>query len=154
MKISSAAIKDVNFEYKYVANGTYFANILPDLSIPFEICEVPITAESFVVILKDDNAIPIMGQPWTHWSIANLKELKIPEDASRKGGNFIQGKNSWNYPGYGGMTPPEAPHRYDLHVYAMNADLPLKEGFSEKELKEAMRGHVISEALVSGMYSN
>ena len=107
-----------------------------------------------MVILKDDNAIPIMGQPWTHWSIANLKELKIPEDASRKGGNFIQGKNSWNYPGYGGMTPLEAPHRYDLHVYAMNADLPLKEGFSEKELKEAMRGHVISEALVSGMYSN
>ena len=52
------------------------------------------------------------------------------------------------------MTPPEAPHRYDLHFYAMNADLPLKEGFSEKELKEAMRGHVIREALVSGMYSN
>lgn len=107
MKISSAAIKDGNFEDKYGAKGTDFANKLPALSIPFEISEVPITAESFVVILKDDNAIPIMGQPWMHWSIANLKELKIPEDASRKGGNFIQGKNSWNYPGYGGMTPPE-----------------------------------------------
>lgn len=94
MKISSAAIKDGNFEDKYGAKGTDFANKLPALSIPFEISEVPITAESFVVILKDDNAIPIMGQPWTHWSIANLKELKIPEDASRKGGNFIQGKNS------------------------------------------------------------
>lgn len=85
MKISSAAIKDGNFEDKYGAKGTDFANKLPALSIPFEISEVPITAESFVVIL---------------------------------------------------------------------ADLPLKEGFSEKELKEAMRGHVISEALVSGMYSN
>lgn len=78
MKISSAAIKDGNFEDKYGAKGTDFANKLPALSIPFEISEVPITAESFVVILKDDNAIPIMGQPWTHWSIANLKELKIP----------------------------------------------------------------------------
>lgn len=76
MKISSAAIKDGNFEDKYGAKGTDFANKLPALSIPFEISEVPITAESFVVILKDDNAIPIMGQPWTHWSIANLKELK------------------------------------------------------------------------------
>ena len=62
MKISSAAIKDGNFEDKYGAKGTDFANKLPALSIPFEISEVPVTAESFVVILKDDNAIPIMGQ--------------------------------------------------------------------------------------------
>lgn len=55
MKISSAAIKDGNFEDKYGAKGTDFANKLPALSIPFEISEVPITAESFVVILKDDN---------------------------------------------------------------------------------------------------
>lgn len=52
MKISSAAIKDGNFEDKYGAKGTDFANKLPALSIPFEISEVPITAESFVVILK------------------------------------------------------------------------------------------------------
>ena len=54
---------------------------------------------------------------------------------------------SWMIPGYGGMTPPEAPHRYDLHVYAMNADLPLKEGFSEKELKEADAAVVIIDSI-------
>ena len=52
------------------------------------------------------------------------------------------------------MTPPDRPHRYDLHIYALDDNLPLKEGFTHQELKKAMDGHILDSYTLSAMYRN
>ena len=52
------------------------------------------------------------------------------------------------------MAPPDRPHTYELHVYALDCRLPLKDGFFVDELYEAMEGHVLDKETVTGRYSN
>ena len=55
---------------------------------------------------------------------------------------------------YGGMAPPNAPHVYQLHVYALDTLLNLKQGFTVNELKAAMNGHIMDQAVLKGTYTN
>jgi len=43
---------------------------------------------------------------------------------------------------------------YELHAYALDFVPALETGFYMNELFHAIRGHVLAEALVSGLYSN
>ena len=77
----------------------------------------------------------------------------------------MQGRNSWtsiqggeqsielsSY--YGGMTPPDQPHIYELHVYAIDKLLDIGQGFLLNELYRAMAGHILSEYTLKGIYEN
>lgn len=154
MKVTSSAIKNGIFDDKYGKRGTDFINGVPSLSIPFVIHDAPIAAVSFAIVLKDDDAVPVAGFPWIHWLAANIESSMLKENASRESKGFVQGENSWKINYYGGMAPPNAPHRYDLYVYALNVELPLENGFTYAELKNAMKGHVLEEYVLSGMYDN
>ena len=50
------------------------------------------------------------------------------------------------------MAPPDKPHIYDLKVYALDTLLPLENGFFYNELCRAMEGHILAEAVLSGIY--
>lgn len=154
MKITSKAIVDGVIADKYGKRGEFFINNIPSVSIPFVVHDAPIATHIFALVLKDDDAIPVAGFSWIHWLAANITSNVMLENSSRNSTDFVQGINSWNIPYYGGMTPPNAPHRYDLHVYALNEELPLNNGFTYEELLKAMKGHVLEEAVLSGMYSN
>ena len=52
------------------------------------------------------------------------------------------------------MTPPDKPHQYDLHLYALDKELALANGFSEEELEKAMAGHILDSYILSAMYEN
>ncbi len=45
---------------------------------------------------------------------------------------------------YGGMTPPDKPHIYEFHVYALDRMLDLEKGFLLNELYREMDGHILA----------
>lgn len=80
---------------------------------------------------------------------------------------FVQGRNSWSSPllgndalsveessMYGGMSPPNAEHRYEIHVYALSNELNLENGFYANELFEKMEGKVLDSITITGTYKN
>ena len=77
----------------------------------------------------------------------------------------MQGRNSWtSIQGgeqsaelsscYGGMTPPDKPHIYELHVYALDKMLDLEPGFLLNELCHQMDGHILEQFTLKGIYEN
>ena len=89
----------------------------------------------------------------------------MEENASQNNPDFIQGLNSWvSMQGgqqdpalsacYGGMAPPNEPHTYELHVYALDTLLDLKNGFWFHEMFRQMEGHVLEQVTLKGTYRN
>jgi Raf kinase inhibitor-like YbhB/YbcL family protein len=61
------------------------------------------------------------------------------------------------YLGYDGPCPPwndSLVHHYHFHLYALDvATLGLEKGFTVDRLREAMQGHVLAQASLTGTYS-
>jgi Raf kinase inhibitor-like YbhB/YbcL family protein len=62
-----------------------------------------------------------------------------------------------DYFGYDGPCPPwndEIPHRYVFTLYALDiAHCPVEGKFSGQQVREAIKGHVLAEAGITGVYS-
>lgn len=142
-------------------------NGVPVVSFPFYIDRLP----SFVRYLHwrfvDDDAIPVCGFSWIHWTVANVPSealmfdfndshaLQIPEDFSRKMTSMIpeavQGVNSQasRFIGckdasitmrYNGPQPPDKDHEYMLEVFGTEKPFEdLKQGFYMNELMRDLR---------------
>ncbi|MEG0936338.1 MAG: YbhB/YbcL family Raf kinase inhibitor-like protein, partial [Clostridia bacterium] len=147
MKVTSSGITEGFYDAKYGAQGTQTnANGVPDYSIPFSIEDAPENTISYAIVLEDKDAYPISGGfAWIHWLAANITRNEILENESRTASDFVQGANSWtSMQGgqqsvelssfYGGMCPPDAPHLYELHVYALDTLLDVHTGFLFNEL--------------------
>jgi len=106
--------------------------------------------------------VPVCGFSWIHWIAANIRRTEILENESLNAMDFIQGVNSWISEGhlpsdvscYGGMSPPDASHVYELHVFALDKILELANGFYMNELYKAMEGHILSQFTLKGIYKN
>ena len=101
----------------------------------------------------------------THWTAANITRTEIMENESQTATDFVQGLNSWiSKQGgrqsrelssfYGGMAPPDSPHIYQIHVYALDIMLELKNGFFYNELYRRMDGHILETYTLKGEYRN
>lgn len=62
-----------------------------------------------------------------------------------------------DYFGYDGPCPPwndEIRHRYVFTVFALDVErLPVEGTFTGQQVREAMRGHILAQASVTGLYS-
>lgn len=62
-----------------------------------------------------------------------------------------------DYFGYDGPCPPwndEIRHRYVFTLFALDVDqLPLKGKFTGQQVREAMQGHILGQASLSGLYT-
>ncbi len=68
-------------------------------------------------------------------------------------GGALQGKNDFGNTGYNGPCPPAGPgHRYRFIMYAVDKLLDLTAGASKQQVLDAMEGHVISQAQLTGTY--
>lgn len=161
MKVISNALNGGLIPDKYGKRGDKKNSCdIPDLSIPFTIVDTPEGTVSYAIVLDDADAVPVCGFVWIHWIAANICSTDIPEGDSRNA-DYPQGINSWygshgkegSY-GYGGMTPPDAPHTYSLKVYALDTKLDLQDGFFYNELLRAMKGHILDTAEIVGVYNN
>ena len=114
--------------------------------------------------MEDKDAYPVTGGfVWVHWLAANITRCELKENESQTAHDFIQGCNSWmSIQGnrqskelscfYGGMTPPDQNHTYELHVFALDTLLDVKTGFFLNELYREMDGHILSEYTLKGIY--
>ncbi len=166
MKVSSHGIINGIIDPKYGKHGTHFnINGMSTYSLPLEITEAPKGTISYAIVIEDKDAFPICGFSWIHWTVANLTKTRLEENESQNAEDFLQGVNSWISPlrnsqskelssHYCGMGPPDKPHVYEIHVYALDCLLELENGFMYNELYKKMEGHILETCTIKGEYNN
>lgn len=151
---SSGIVNDV-IQDPYGKFGSQQLDGMPSRSLPLSITGAPEGAMSYAIMMIDPDSVPVCGFAWVHWLAANIKTNELPENASiDMAVQMVQGVNDFGKNGYGGPKPPDRVHTYVITVYALNATLPLRAGYSLDELNKAMMGHILAQAQVKGMYRN
>ena len=148
MKITSSAFSEGDpIPSLYTCKGK-------DISPPLGWIEVPEETETFVLIFDDPDAP--MGT-WVHWVYYNIPGSirKLPEGFAKNvnpvsGG--VQGITSFGRPGYGGPCPPSGIHRYFFKLYALNATISPGNNAGKTEVLRAIKGHVLAEAELMGIF--
>jgi Raf kinase inhibitor-like YbhB/YbcL family protein len=140
MELESPEFKNNNhIPKKFTYRGE---NVNPALMIS----GIPSGAKSIALICDDPDA---PGKEWVHWVAFNMPVTPKIEENSAPG---KQGVNDFGRNGYDGPNPPLGTHRYVFKVYALDAELDLKEGISKVDLERAMEGHVLAKAELIGLY--
>jgi Raf kinase inhibitor-like YbhB/YbcL family protein len=130
-----------------------------DLSPALAWSVVPGGARSFVLMMDDPDAPP---GTWVHWLLYDLPadRHELPEGLGRSEslvGGGLQGMcwgvESFSRVGYYGPCPPPGlPHRYHFRLYALDSRLGLPPKAEKKQVVDAMKGHVLAEAELVGLY--
>ena len=125
-----------------------------DVSIPLAFRNIPNGARSLALIMEDPDA---PGGLFVHWVVYDIPvdlggfPEGIPPSPTLDLG-IRQGINDFGKIGYGGPCPPDRPHRYYLRLYALDTSLSLEPGLSRTQVLEAMKGHILAEAELMGIY--
>lgn len=127
-----------------------------DISPSISWSSFPKNTRSFVVIMTDPDA---PGGTFTHWVVYDIPSSvqKLEENFPKltKVDGIKQGMNDFNRRGYGGPCPPKGHgyHRYFFKVYAIDLEsLGLKAGASRKDVEQKMKGHILQEGQIMGVY--
>ena len=120
--------------------GYKFDNVSPNI----DWLNIPDGAETAALIMDDPDAMGAVGKVWVHWL-----EYHDVNDIT----TIIQGKTDFGEIGYGGPAPPDKRHTYVFKGYALDTRLDLKEGYSKQKLEDAMKGHIIAEAKLTGTFA-
>jgi Raf kinase inhibitor-like YbhB/YbcL family protein len=142
-KLSSTAFQNNGLvPAKYTCDGN-------DINPPLFIENVPQGARSLALIVDDPDAP--MGT-WVHWVVWNINPAmkEIKENDVPKGASF--GLNDFKNQAYGGPCPPSGTHRYFFKLYALDTALNLSSGAKKHDVEKAMKGHVISQTQIIGLY--
>ncbi len=148
MEITSSVFKNNELiPKKYTCQGN---DINPSLLIK----DIPKNAKTLVIIVDDPDA-PDPKNPkmtWVHWVVYNIivdsNSLKIEENSSpgKLGINDSKGTV------YTGPCPPIGTHRYFFKAYALDCVLKENDRATKKSVEEQMKGHIIEQAQIIGLY--
>jgi Raf kinase inhibitor-like YbhB/YbcL family protein len=113
----------------------------------------PKETKSFALTIWDPDAPTTVG--YWHWLVFNIpancteiQEGKVPHGA-------IEGYTDFGVSQYGGPAPPpgHGPHHYHIRVYALDVEkLPLEKGTTGATLMFMMRGHILAQGELTGIY--
>lgn len=126
-----------------------------DISPPMSWINVPQQAQSLALTCLDPDA---PGGRWVHWVVYGILPVmtELRENRPRKDfitGGACQGKNDFGRLGWGGPCPPPGPeHHYVFTLYALDANLELKPGLTLDQVNAAIKGHVVAEARLTGLF--
>ena len=104
---------------------------------------VPAETKTLAIIMDDPDAMKAVGKVWVHW----LTYHSVNDTTK------IEGKTDFGEIGYGGPAPPDGKHTYIFKGYALDTVLDLKVGYSKQELEDAMNGHILAEAKLTGTFT-
>lgn len=143
LKITSPAFENNGYiPSKYTCDGT-------DSNPPLLIENVPAKAKSLALIVDDPDA---PGGVWVHWVLWNIpaetkeiKENSVPAGAK-------QGLNDFRKNRYNGPCPPPGTHRYFFKLYALDTILSPDTRSTKADLEKAMKGHIIEQTSIVGLY--
>ena len=108
-----------------------------------DIHNFPVGTKCLALIMDDPDAMAAVGKVWVHWLATTNPAGEL----------FNEGKNDFGERGYGGPAPPDKRHTYIFKVYALD-DIPdVGDGYSKQELEDAMKGHILAEAKLTGTYA-
>jgi len=149
LSLSSKAFQDgERIPGKYTCEGQ---DISPSL-----MWNAPPQGTQSLSLIVDDPDAP--GGVFTHWVLFNIPPDSrglpeaIPIEAQLPSG-ALQGKNDFNRNDYGGPCPPPGrPHRYCFTLYALDRVLDLKAGVSRKQVLAAIKGHILAQGKLTGIY--
>jgi Raf kinase inhibitor-like YbhB/YbcL family protein len=131
-----------------------------DISPPLAWSGVPEAARSLALICEDPDA---PRGTWTHWVIfdipASVKSLgegvltneRVTVAAGEK--PAFQGTNDFGKIGYGGPCPPGGTHHYHFRIYALDTGLDLGPKTTRLDLLRSIKGHILAEGKLTGLYS-
>jgi Raf kinase inhibitor-like YbhB/YbcL family protein len=149
MKLESSAFaEDGRIPKRHTADG-------PDLSPPLSWSGIPAGTKSLVLIVHDPDA---PRGDWVHWVLLDLPPQVtglsegVPDSPEPPSGGR-HGTNDFRRLGWGGPAPPSGTHRYVFLLYALDAPTGLSVGATRAQALAAMKGHVLSEASLTGLYS-
>jgi Raf kinase inhibitor-like YbhB/YbcL family protein len=143
LKISSPVFENNGaIPKKYTCDGA-------DVNPPLKFENIPSAAKSLALIVDDPDA---PGGTWVHWVVWNIEPRtgEIRENSVPAGA--LQGMNDFRKHDYGGPCPPSGTHRYFFKLYALDAPVSLNAGAKKTDLEKAMKGHIIAQAQVVGLY--
>ncbi len=102
--------------------------------------------QSLTLIVDDPDA----AGTWVHWVVFNIApETEVIEQNSTTG---TVGINDFGKQAYGGPCPPSGVHRYFFKLYALDDHVPLRSGVPKSAVEDAMKGHVLEQAELVGLY--
>lgn len=118
----------------------------------------PAGTQTFVLLVTDKDAFTSPSNRFVHWVLYNIagdkRELTegVPTQPELPDGS-LQGRNDFGDTGYGGPCPPGgATHRYAFALYALDSKLNLSAGAAEKQVKNAMEGHILAKGVIVATY--
>lgn len=115
----------------------------------------PQTTKSFALTVVDPD---VPQGDFIHWVIYNIPaeaQFLAPQIAKNPvlADATMQGMNDFGTIGYGGPCPPESQtHAYIFTLYALDSMLPLPPQTSYTQLRDAMKGHILAEAKLTGSF--
>lgn len=150
---SSAFAPGDSIPSKYTCDGE-------SINPPLRFGSIPKDAVSLALIVDDPDIPDVVKtsrgiDKFDHWVIFNLPATleELPENFSGEG---VVGANSAGDAAYTGPCPPPdyepTQHRYVFQLYALDTELPLKEGATEQDVRNAMKGHILGKAELIGVY--
>jgi Raf kinase inhibitor-like YbhB/YbcL family protein len=136
-------------------------NVSPDLAWS----RAPERTRSFALICDDPDAPT--AEPFVHWVIFDIPSdqrrmprLELPEGVSKEAkppevAGAVQGTNDFGHFGYDGPSPPpgHGTHHYHFSLYALDRILDLQAGCRKADVLRAMKGHVLAQGELIGIYS-
>jgi len=114
---------------------------------------IPEGTKSLALIMDDPDAMDAVGKVWVHWVVWNIDPTKPFITGNPRESGFVEGMTDFGEVGYGGPAPPDKRHTYIFKLYALDSKLDLPEGSTKSELENAMEGHILEQATLTGTYA-
>lgn len=131
-----------------------------DLSPEIIVSEAPKGTVSLAIVFDD---LDVPGRKYyNHWIAWNIPNVEVIPEGLPRGAEIskpikaCQGM-AWGKNCYRGPKPPfflKKAHRYVFRIYALDTELVLSQNAKKKALVDAMHGHVLAEAALTGLYKN
>ena len=125
---------------KYTCDGE---NISPEITVE----NVPEGTKTLALIMDDPDA---PKGTFVHWVMWNMPVTKTLRENTAPG---TQGKNGRGENKYTGPCPPSGTHHYHFKIYALDTRLDIPASSDKAALLYAMKGHILAEGELTGLYS-
>lgn len=149
IKVTSSAFQnDGMIPTEYTCDGK-------GISPPLAWTGQPANTKILALICEDPDA---PHRLFTHWVLLNLPPATTRLEAGASHAHnlpkgAIEGTNSAGKVGYFPPCPPSGTHRYIFRVFALDTTLDRGSGIERDQLLDAMKGHILAEGQITGLYS-
>lgn len=144
-------LSSVAFEDGEELDPSFTADEEDAVAPPLEWTAPPMGTQELALVVEDPDApTPEPFCHWLVWGLAPQQGKLLEGEAPPRVGKNAFGNSEWLLPN---PSTGDEPHNYVFQLFALDRQLALMPGATRGDLVEAMDGHVISAAVLTGTYS-